>query len=187
MSSADAITVEAALTEAELDAYAAAMGARVEAAAPPPALLPFALAGCAVALAGTLLALALGATTPADGFSVALLLFGAYAAGYGVMVVTHTRYTARLTRLERGGTHHLREAARYEITGAGISAVSATTRAFWGWAALSGAAVERGLLLVRTGPTLGFAIPVRAFPDAAAAEAAARVIQARIKAARAGV
>lgn len=187
MSSADAPfprTVEVALTEAEFDAYAAAMTDRIEALAPIPPLLPFVLTAGGVAVGGALLAIVLGATDRAGGVVVGLLLLGAFVAGCLVMMAAMSRYVGRLTLLERAGSRHLREMARYDIRADGIAITGATTNGFWAWAALGGVTIERDLLILRTGPTQGFAIPLRAFPDAAAAEAVRRHIAACITAAR---
>ena len=175
---------EAALTEAELDAYAQAMQARIEAAMPQPSFAVFALTGSAVALGGAVLAVIAGATAAEDGGVIVALLFLAYLAGYLVMILTTTRHFGRLTQMERDGTRHLREEARYEIGEHGVATVSATTRGYWAWAALEGAAIEHGLLLIRVGPSTGFVIPVRAFRDEAEAEAALAHVNARIAAAR---
>lgn len=179
-------TAEAALTEAELDAFAAAMDARTRAVVPPPGARLEAAGGVLLGLAGGLLAVVLGWVAAADGAWIAMLLLVAFIAGMLAMLRAMRRYYAAVRRAQRASTGFLREGRRYALDEHGVAVQGETADAAWSWRALTAAEITRDLLLLRVGLVHGFAIPVRAFASSDEAAAAQRYAQARIEAARAG-
>jgi hypothetical protein len=174
----------AALTEADLDTFEACMLARTRDVTPRPRAWRETLLGLLVALAAGLAAVALDAVTEAEAFTVVILAFLAYAAGLLAMRAAVLRHLRAANAARRDSTAFLTERRRFDLTEDGIEVRGATARAAWSWRALTDAERWGDLLVFRIGIAHGFAVPVRAFADAAEAEAALAFARARIAAVR---
>ena len=173
---------EFALTEAELATYQAWAAARLNWLAPARSGWYVLALGAAAALLGTLVAVALDATTARRGGTVTVLLFLFYLGGMYAVSWHWREAHGRQSQLASLHGDMTQVTLRCEMRDDLVTFGSARGTGLWPWSNLIGAETSGGLLLLRVAAASALVIPLRAFSDAEEVSAALSYVKAKIAA-----